>query len=52
MQPRNEAFCRKVFVEEFDFTCEKYKNDICWKCIKYTVVMKIVTMPPNTKTKS
>ncbi|KAJ8876883.1 hypothetical protein PR048_021332 [Dryococelus australis] len=40
--PRNEALCRKIFLEEFNFSFKKPKNDSCGKCdrmkekIRYT----------------
>lgn len=30
--PIKESYCRKVFVEEFNLTFKKPKNDTCGKC--------------------
>ncbi|KAJ8892562.1 hypothetical protein PR048_005143 [Dryococelus australis] len=38
--PRNEALHRKIFVEEFNFSFKKPKNDTCGKCVRFELVLK------------
>ncbi|KAJ8872027.1 hypothetical protein PR048_028367 [Dryococelus australis] len=38
--PRNEALYRKSFVEEFNLSFKKPKNDTCGKCDRYELVLK------------
>lgn len=40
VKPRNESLYRKIFVEEFNVSFHKPKNDTCAKCDKFAMQLK------------